>query len=412
MRIVASSNRRSVAQLLSPARVRDRATEMRAKEIVARVRRGGDPALRWFASRLDGLSGPFEVTRHTWEREARTLPSPVRAAIARAARHVRAVSRKQVPKGWRHTVATGITVEQRVVPLSRVGCYVPAGRYPLPSSLLMTAIPARAAGVPEVVVCCPRPDAAVYAAAIEAGVDRLFRIGGAHAIAAMAYGTRSVPRVDKIVGPGNRWVAAAKSLVSADCGIDFYAGPTEILIVTATGPAQWVAADLIAQAEHDPDARAVFVTWNRRLADRVATEVERQMPSTGPARRSLATHGGIIVCRNASEAIDLTNAAAAEHVVAGTEALARRIINAGAVFVGAWTAQVAGDYAIGSNHVLPTAGAARFRGGLNAADFVKLVSVQRLSRRGLKKISKTITTLARAEGLEAHARSIELRTED
>jgi histidinol dehydrogenase len=412
MRIVASSNRRAVAQLLSPARVRDRATESRAKEIVARVRRGGDPALRRFASRLDGLSGPIEVTRHMWEREARKLPSPVRAAIARAARHVRAVSRKQVPKGWRHTVAAGITVEQRVVPLSRVGCYVPAGRYPLPSSLLMTTIPARAAGVPEVIVCCPKPDAAVYAAAIEAGVDRLFRIGGAHAIAAMAYGTRSVPRVDKIVGPGNRWVSAAKSLVSADCGIDFYAGPTEILIVTATGPAPWVAADLIAQAEHDSDARAVFVTWNRRLADRVATEVERQMPSTGPARRSLAMHGGIIVCRNASEAIDLTNAAAAEHVVAGTEALARRITNAGAVFVGAWTAQVAGDYAIGSNHVLPTAGAARFRGGLNAADFVKLVSVQRLSRRGLKKISKTITTLARAEGLEAHARSIELRTED
>ena len=412
MRIVASSNRRAVRQLLSPTRVRNRETESGARIIVGRVRRRGDPALRRFASQLDGLSGPLEVPRHTWEREARKLPGPVRAAIARAARHVRAVSRKQVPKGWRHTVATGITVEQRVVPLSRVGCYVPAGRYPLPSSLLMTAIPARAAGVPEVVVCCPRPDAAVYAAAIEAGVDRLFRIGGAHAIAAMAYGTRSVPRVDKIVGPGNRWVSAAKSLVSADCGIDFYAGPTEILIVTATGPARWIAADLIAQAEHDPDARAVFVTWNRRLADRVATEVERQMPSTGPARRSLATHGGIIVCRNLSEAIDLTNAAAAEHVVAGTEALARRITNAGAIFVGAWTAQVAGDYAIGSNHVLPTAGAARFRGGLNAADFVKLVSIQRLTRRGLKSIGATITTLARAEGLESHARSIELRTEN
>ena len=151
-----------------------------------------------------------------------------------------------------HGRAPGITVEQRVIPLSRVGCYVPAGRYPLPSSLLMTAIPARAAGVGEVVVCCPRPDAAVFAAAIEAGVDRLFRIGGAHAIAAMAYGTRTVPRVDKIVGPGNRWVSAAKSLISADCGIDFYAGPTEILIVTSSGPASWIAADLLAQAEHDP----------------------------------------------------------------------------------------------------------------------------------------------------------------
>jgi histidinol dehydrogenase len=307
-------------------------------------------------------------------------------------------------------VAAGIEVEQRVIPLARVGCYVPAGRYPLPSSLLMTAIPARAAGVGEVVVCCPRPDAAVFAAAIEAGVDRLFQVGGAHAIGAMAYGTATVPRVDKIVGPGNRWVSAAKSLVSADCGIDFYAGPTEILIVTAAGPARWIAADLIAQAEHDPDARAVMITSNPRLAKGVAREILRQMPEEGPARQSLAKHGGVIVCRSMTEAVDLTNHAAAEHVVAGTESLASRVVSAGAVFVGAWTAQVAGDYAIGSNHVLPTAGAARFRGGLNAADFVKLVSVQRMSRRGLKSISQTITTLARAEGLEGHARSIEVRS--
>jgi histidinol dehydrogenase len=273
----------------------------------------------------------------------------------------------------------------------------------------MTAIPAAAAGVAEVIVCCPRPDAAVFAAALEAGVDRVFRIGGAHAIAAMAYGTRTVPRVDKIVGPGNRWVSAAKSLVSADCGIDFYAGPTEILIVTSSGAASWIAADLLAQAEHDPDARAVMITTSRALAERVAGEVERQMPETGPARQSITRHGGIIVCRSTGEAIDLANQAAAEHVVVGTESMARRIVNAGAIFVGEWTAQVAGDYAIGSNHVLPTAGAARYRGGLNAADFVKLVSVQRVTRRGLNTIGKTVTTLARAEGLESHARSIEVR---
>jgi histidinol dehydrogenase len=273
----------------------------------------------------------------------------------------------------------------------------------------MTAIPARAAGVGEVIVCCPRPDAAVYAAALEAGVDRLFRVGGAHAIAGMAYGTTTVPRVDKIVGPGNRWVSAAKSLVSADCGIDFYAGPTEILIVTSSGPATWIAADLLAQAEHDPDARAVMVTTNRTLAERVAVEVERQMPATGPARQAIASHGGIIVCRDTIEAMALVNAAAAEHVVVGTESLGRRVVNAGAVFVGGWTAQVAGDYAIGSNHVLPTAGAARYRGGLTAADFVKLVSVQRMTKRGLASIAETIATLARSEGLEAHARSIEVR---
>ena len=374
------------------------------------MRRGGDAALRRFARDLDGNAGRLEMPRTQWDREAATLPRSVRTAITRAAAHIRSVARRQAPKGWRHGVAAGVTVEQRVVPLERVGCYVPAGRYPLPSSLLMTAIPARVARVGEIVVCCPRPDAAVYAAAIEAGADRLFRVGGAHAIAALAYGTASVPRVDKIVGPGNRWVSAAKSLVSGDCGIDFHAGPTEILIVTATGPARWIAADLIAQAEHDPDARAILITTSARLAKQVSKEIETQMPATGPARQSLARHGGAIVCRSMNEAIDLANTAAAEHVVAGTESIARRVVNAGAVFVGAWTAQVAGDYAIGSNHVLPTAGAARFRGGLNAADFVKLVSVQRVTRRGLEGMARTITTLARAEGLEAHARSIEART--
>lgn len=409
MRIVLSSNRAAVAQLLSATRIRDRATERTAAAIVDGVRRGGDAALKRYAQQLDRLTGSIEVPRRVWEKEAATLPRPVRTAIARAARNIRAVSRQQVPKGWRHTVAAGVTVEQRVIPLSRVGCYVPAGRYPLPSSLLMTAIPARAAGVAEVIVCCPRPDAAVYAAALETGVDRLFRVGGAHAVAAMAYGTRTVPRADKIVGPGNRWVSAAKSLIAADCGIDFYAGPTEILIVTSSGPASWIAADLLAQAEHDPDARAVMITTNRALAERVSFEVERQMPAEGPARQSTSRHGGIIVCRNIAEAIALANDAASEHLVAGTEAIARRIVNAGAIFIGGWTAQVAGDYAIGSNHVLPTAGAARHRGGLNAADFVKLVSVQRLSNRGLERIGKTVTTLARAEGLEAHARSIEVR---
>jgi histidinol dehydrogenase len=412
MRIVSSTNRDAVAALLSATRIRDRVTERKASAIVERVRRGGDPALMRFAKQFDGLTGRIEVPRGTWEREAKSLPVAVRRAIKAAARHIRSVSKRQVPRGWRHTVAAGVVVEQRVVPLSRVGCYVPAGRYPLPSSLLMTAIPARAAGVGEVLVCCPRPDAAVFAAAIEAGADRVFQIGGAHAIAAMAYGTRTVPRVDKIVGPGNRWVSAAKSLISADCGIDFYAGPTEILIVTATGPADWIAADLLAQAEHDPDARAVMITTNRRLAERVSIEVENQMPATGPSRQSTTRHGGIIVCRTMSEAVDLANEAASEHVVAGTESLARRIVNAGAVFVGAWTAQVAGDYAIGSNHVLPTAGAARYRGGLNAADFVKLVSVQRLTRPGLNRLSKTIVSLARAEGLEGHARSIDIRTRD
>jgi histidinol dehydrogenase len=228
----------------------------------------------------------------------------------------------------------------------------------------------------------------------------------------MAFGTRTVPRVDKIVGPGNRWVSAAKSLVSADCAIDFYAGPTEILIVASRTPPAWVAADLIAQAEHDQDARAVCIVTSRTMAERIAREVAAQLPGDGPARASLMKHGGIVIARSVDEAIELANACAAEHLVVESDTIAARVRNAGAVFVGPWTAQVAGDYAIGSNHVLPTAGAARYRGGLNAADFVKLVSVQRLSPPGLLRFAGTITTLARAEGLEGHARSIEVRLQN
>jgi histidinol dehydrogenase len=409
MRIVHARERRAVAALLAAGRVRDRATERKAAVIVERVRAGGDRALREFVRGFDEHAGPLEIARDRWEAEARTVPKAVRRAVAAAARHIRKVSRAQVPKGWRLRIGQGITVEQRVLPLARVGCYVPAGRYPLASSLLMSAVPARAAGVGEIVVACPRPDAAIFAAAIEADVDRLFRMGGAHAIAALAHGTPTVPRVDKIVGPGNRWVAAAKAIVAAECGIDFFAGPTEILIVTDSAPPAWIAADLIAQAEHDPDARAVCITTRRTLARRIAAEVAVQLPAEGAARRSLAAHGGIIVAASRAEAIDLANQAAPEHLVVDDDAMARRVANAGAVFVGPWTAQVAGDYAIGSNHVLPTAGAARWRGGLNAADFVKVMSVQRVTERGLGALAPVITTLARAEGLEGHARSIEVR---
>jgi histidinol dehydrogenase len=276
----------------------------------------------------------------------------------------------------------------------------------------MTAIPARVAGVAEVIAACPRLHPAVLAAALEAGIDRLFQFGGAQAVAAMAYGTSTVPRVDKIVGPGNKWVSAAKALVSADCSIDFYAGPTEILIVSNTGPARWLAADLLAQAEHDPDARAVMITTRRRLAEQVVAAVTRLTPADGPAPTSLARHGGIIVCRDNAEAAALANTAASEHVVVDDEVMASAITSAGALFVGRWTAQVAGDYALGSNHVLPTAGAARFRGGLSAADFVRLVSVQRVTSAGLAHLAPTITTLARAEGLNGHALSIDMRMAD
>jgi len=340
---------------------------------------------------------------------ARQVPANVRAALRTAARNIRIVAKRQVPRGWRARIASGVTVEQRIVPLDRVGCYVPAGRYPLPSSLLMTAVPAAAAGVAEVIAVCPHPAPVVMAAALEAGVSRLFRVGGAHAVAALAYGTGSIPRVDKIVGPGNRYVSAAKALVASDCGIDFYAGPTEIVIVAARGPAEWIAADLIAQAEHDPDARAVLITPSRALAARVAAQVAARMPQDGPARASLRAHGGIIVTRTRAEAIELANAAAPEHLVVDDDRQAAQVRCAGSLFVGRWSAQVAGDYAIGSNHVLPTAGASRVRGGLSAADFVRQITVQRLTRAGLKRIGQSVVDLATAEGLTAHAESVAIR---
>ena len=398
-----------MARLWPRAARTDPALERRVRAIVEGVRTGGDRALLTFARRFDRLSGPIEVGRDEIRAAAGRLDAGVRAAIRRAARNIERVARRQVPKAFDVRVQAGVSVQQRVVPLERVGCYVPGGRFPLPSSLLMTAVPARVAGVREIVAVCPRPEDAVMAAALEAGVTRLFRVGGAHAVAALAYGTRTVPRVDKIVGPGNRWVATAKAIVAADCAIDFYAGPTEIVVVCAGGRADWAAADLVAQAEHDPDARAILITWRKGFAGRVASAVDRLNRRRTIVDQSLRANGAIVIVRDEDEAVEVANRLAPEHLVVDRESLARRALTAGAVFVGAYTAQAAGDYATGSNHVLPTGGAARSRGGLSAADFVRLMSVQRVGRAGLARLARTIVPLARAEGLEAHAASIEIR---
>jgi len=409
IRIIPSHDHAAVDALLAPRRDDDRAVREAAGVIVDAVRRGGDRAVARYARQFDGDEGPFEIPRGQWQRQARSAPAGLRRALKLAARHIATVARAQLPRRFRIQVAPGVSVEQRVRPLDRVGCYVPGGRYPLPSSLLMTAIPARIAGVPEIVVVCPRPDPVVLAAAELAGVTRLFRLGGAHAVAALAFGTASVPRVDRIVGPGNRFVAAAKMLVSSECGIDMQAGPSEILILSAGGNPEWLAADLIAQAEHDPDARAILVTTSSRLAASVARHVARQVPAGGPAAEALGRHGGVILTRSWSESVALANRMAPEHLVVDDEKTARAVESAGAIFVGAHTAQVAGDYAIGSNHVLPTGGAARVRGGLHAADFVRVVSVQRVTAAGLRRLGPSVRTLALAEGLDAHAYSMTVR---
>jgi histidinol dehydrogenase len=409
VKIIGATNRAALERLLSPARRDDRAFDRRVQAIVDGVRTGGDRALARFAKRFDAVSPPLEVSPAEMREEAARVAAPVRRALKQAAEHIARVAFRQIPKHFDLEVAPGVSVEQRIEPLARVGCYVPGGRFPLPSSLLMTAVPARVAGVGEIIVVCPRPEPAVMAAALEAGVTRLFRIGGAHAVAALAYGTKTIPRVDKIVGPGNRYVAAAKALVAGRCAIDFYAGPTEIVIVAGAGQPAWIAADLIAQAEHDPDARAMLITWSRPLAVRVAKAIRQRSAGRAIVTRALRANGAIIVTRDADEAMALANRFAPEHLVLDREALAGRPLTAGAVFIGAYTAQAAGDYATGSNHVLPTSGAARFRGGLSAADFVRVMSVQRLTRAGLARLAPTILPLARAEGLDAHAESIEVR---
>ncbi|CAN5523030.1 histidinol dehydrogenase [soil metagenome] len=409
MRIISSSDWRPLATLLDRAPRRDVALERRVARIVADVRRRGDEALVAYARRFDALAGGIEVTRDEMRRGADAAPRGLRQAIRDAAARIRRVAARQVPKSWTFETAPGVRIQQRVLPLDRVGCYVPGGRYPLPSSLLMTAVPARVAGVPEIIAVCPRPDAAVCCAAIEAGVTRMFRLGGAHAVAALAYGTSSVPAVDKIVGPGNAYVAAAKALVASDCAIDFFAGPSEIVIVSSAGRPAWIAADLIAQAEHDPDARAILITPSKTLARAVAREVGRQLPSHGPARTALTRNGGIVLTTTLDEAVALSQRAAPEHVVCDTAAVADRLTRAGTVFVGGHSAQAAGDYATGSNHVLPTSGAARARGGLSAADFVRVQTTQRLTAGGLKHISAGAVALAEAEGLSAHAASIRIR---
>jgi histidinol dehydrogenase len=415
MRIIPSSDREALDRLTSRDESRSGAVERQAGRIVNDVRMRGDAALREWTAKLDrkGRRGPTvslaPLTKAELRRGWAATPKPVRDALSLAAANLERVADKQVPRPFVVHVAPGHRIEQRVQPLARVGCYVPGGRYPLPSTLLMTAVPARVAGVKEIVVTCPSPAPVVMAAALEAGVTEVYAIGGAQAVGALAYGTETIRRVDKIVGPGNAWVAAAKALVSRDCPIDLHAGPSEIVVCSDKGRPAWIAADLIAQAEHDPAARAVLVTTKMRLAEAVAKEVTRQMPASGPAAASIATNGAIVVAGSHREAVEIVNRFAPEHLVIDGADDAKQYVAAGTIFVGDFSVQAAGDYCTGSNHVLPTGGAARFRGGLSASDFVRIFSVQALTAAAIGRIGPAAAALADAEGLAAHAASIRLR---
>jgi histidinol dehydrogenase len=420
MRIVALTSRFE-EKLLALRHRRDARAEAVASRIVGDVRRGGDAALFAWTRRLDEIrltSKTVWVNSNERRAAARAIPQELRAALQHAARNVRRVAEKQLPRSWSIAVEPGVQVGQRVSAIDTIGCYIPGGRFSLVSTLLMTAIPAQVAGVRRIVVACPRPNAALLAAAEMLGLQEIAHIGGAQAIAALAYGTRSVPRVDKIFGPGNRFVTAAKRLVSADCAIDLLAGPTELLIVVTNGAARgnaaYIAADLLAQAEHDPDAFALLVTTSRKLAmavrDALAEQL-RRLPDTNPARRSLQEKGAIVVAPDARAAVEFANRFAPEHLsIPGAQAdLAQKLDAAGSVFLGPWSAQSIGDYASGTNHVLPTSGGARTRGGLSAADFVRCTSVQHVSAAGLRRLRPVVAALADAEGLLAHRRAVEVR---
>jgi histidinol dehydrogenase len=384
--------------------------EPAVRRIVSNVRRNRDRALRRYAARWDGLasSEPVRVPEADLHDAWQRTPPELQEAITQAAANIRRYCEWQKPQEWRHEIHPGVCVGQLVRPLESVGCYVPGGRYPLPSTLLMTVIPAQVAGVPQIRVVSPRPAQATLAAATFLGVREFYRVGGAQAIAALAYGTESIPRVNKIVGPGNRYVTAAKKLVAFDCAIEFLAGPTEAVFISAQGDPAFIACDLVAQAEHDPDALCVLITSSRGLAKAVQAEVQRRTRANPIAAESLSRGGAIILLASLDQAVVTANRIAPEHLTLPA-ALAPLVQNAGSIFLNEFTPQSAGDYISGPNHVLPTGAMARVRGGLNMLDYVRIISCQEVSREGIRRIAPAAIALAEAEGLRGHAESLRMR---
>ena len=381
------------------------------QRIVRDVRKQGDRALLRYAKKLDGLESAATVRVTTEEMASAwdTISPDIRAALTTATEQIRSFAVSQLPASWSESPIEGLTTGQLVRPLGSVGCYVPSGRHPLPSTLLMTAIPAQVAGVERIAVVSPKPAPETLAAAHLLGITEFYRLGGAHAVAALAYGTASLPRVDKIVGPGNLYVTAAKRLVAFDCAIDMLAGPTEIVVTSERGNAPEIASDLVAQAEHDPEALAIFITTRADLAKRVIDETKLRSRNNPVARQALDRNGLVILAATVEEAHAITNRLAPGHLTVDAAADLDWVWNAGSVFVGRWSAQPMGDYISGPNHTLPTGGMARVRGGLSVNDFVKLITVQQYSAQALRTLGPQAALLAEAEGLTGHAEAIRTR---
>jgi len=404
-------------RLLATRERSDIQAETVAGKIIADVRRRGDTALFFWTKKLDGMN---LVRQGIWasQREIAEAQKSVTADFLRAVKHairnVRKVAEKQLPRDWSMEVEPGVSIGQMVRPIETIGCYIPGGNATLLSTLVMTAVPAQVAGAKRIVVACARPNKELLAAAGVLRLREVARLGGAQAVAALAYGTETVPRVDKIFGPGNRFVTAAKQLVSRDCSIDLPAGPTEAVVIASRGNPNWIAADLLAQAEHAPDAVSILVTTSTWLAREVRRETAEQLktlPKTNAAHISLRARGLILLAASEDAAIDFVNRFAPEHLSfpVAEAAILGKITAAGTVFVGPRAAQPLGDYASGSNHVLPTGGWARSRGGLSAADFVKCVSLQTINREGFGRLADDVRVLARAENLLAHDNAVAVR---
>ena len=390
------------------------------RTIVAAVRKRGDAAVLAYSRRFDRVKASsvakLEIRRSQLGQALRSIPKAQVAALRGAERRIRRFHERQLSRSWQYAEADGTRLGQVVSPLERVGIYVPGGKAAYPSSVLMNAIPAKVAGVAELVMVSPNPNGLVLAAAAIAGVDRVIAIGGAQAVAALAYGTASVPRVDKIVGPGNAYVAEAKRQVFGQVGIDMIAGPSEILVIgDGSTPADWVAMDLFSQAEHDELAQAILLSPKAAYLDQVAAAIRRLirgMPRGRVIAASLAGRGALIQTRSLNEACEIANRIAPEHLelsVAEPRALLPKLRHAGAIFLGRWSSEAIGDYCAGPNHILPTSGTARFSSPLGVYDFQKRSSLIEVSRKGARRLGRLASVLARGEGLYAHARSAEMR---
>jgi histidinol dehydrogenase len=412
MRILQTKGRdKVVAQLVERRNSVDERALPVANRIVEGVRKGGDAVLRRYAARFDGIKkqSQLRIAESELQQAWNEVPPAFRSALESAAKNIRRFAQKQLPKEWSFEQVPGLVVGQKISPLTSVGCYVPSGRYPLPSTLLMTAIPAQVAGVERIVVVSPKPAKETLAAAAYLGIKEFYRVGGAQAVAALAYGTESIPRVEKIVGPGNAFVTAAKKLVAFDCAIDMLAGPTEIVVTSENGDPVLIASDLVAQAEHDPDALAILITTRKELAQKVSTEVKERVRENPVAAQAIKANGVIFVTTSITEAREMTNRLAPEHLTVDSERDLEWVQNAGSVFVGRYSAQPLGDYISGPNHTLPTGGLARVRGGLSVYDFVKTITVQQYDRKALETLGPKAILLAEAEGLKGHAEAIRAR---